>query len=65
MGVTIFSLGVGNAFDANQLNTMATDPDRDHVFTADFSKLGSSVIEKIKDKACRGVFLHSEECHLL
>ena len=54
MGVTVFSLGVGNAFDVNQLNTMATDPDREHVFTADFKQLGSSVIEKIKEKACKG-----------
>lgn len=54
MGVTIFSLGVGNAFDVNQLNTVATDPDREHVFTADFKQLGSSVIEKIKEKACKG-----------
>ena len=45
MGVTFFSFGVGNAFDVNQLNTMATDPDLDHVFTADFKQLGSSVIE--------------------
>ena len=54
MGVTIFSLGVGRAFDINQLNIMATDPDRDHVFTADFSKLGRKIIERIKSKACRG-----------
>ena len=59
MGVTIFTLGVGNAFDINQLNVIATDPDREHVFTADFSKLSSSIVEKIKDKACRGTFISS------
>ncbi|KAK3721428.1 hypothetical protein QZH41_020682 [Actinostola sp. cb2023] len=33
---------------------MATDPDSDHVFTADFNQL-SGIVQRIKDKACRGV----------
>lgn len=56
MGVTVFSLGVGREYDVNQLNAMATDPDHDHVFTSDFSHLHSSLVEKIKDKACTSKF---------
>jgi len=57
MGVTIFTLGIGNAFDINQLNAMATDPDRDHVFTTEFSKLQSAVTEKIKERVCTGTYI--------
>ena len=54
MGVTIFTLGVGRAFDINQLNAIATDPDKEHVFTCEFSQLGTRVIERIKSQACKG-----------
>lgn len=57
MGVTIFSLGVGKEYDVNQLNSMATDPDHDHVFrSSDFSHLRWWLSEKIKDKACKSTF---------
>jgi len=53
MGVTVFSLGVGKQYDVNQLNSMATDPDHDHVFrSSDFSHLRWWVSERIKDKVC-------------
>lgn len=53
MGVTVFSLGVGKEYDVNQLNSMATDPDNDHVFrSSEFSRLRWWLSEKIKDKIC-------------
>ena len=52
-GVTIYSLGIGKNFNINQLNDMASDPDSDHVFTADFTQL-DPVVEQIKNKACKG-----------
>ena len=57
MGVTIFTLGLGESFDINQLNEMATDPNSKHVFTAEFSALDSPLIEKIKNNVCKGRFL--------
>ena len=57
MGVTIFSLGVGNEYDIIQLNSMATDPDHDHAFrVSDFSHLRWWLSEKIKDKICDSKF---------
>ncbi|XP_068680125.1 von Willebrand factor A domain-containing protein 2-like [Montipora foliosa] len=59
MGVTIFTLGLGESFDINQLNEMATDPNSKHVFTAEFSALDSPLIEKIKNNVCKvagGIF---------
>lgn len=38
-GVTIFSVGVGRYFNARELDSMATDPDKTHVFTSDFKQL--------------------------
>ena len=52
-GVTIYSLGIGKNFNSNQLNDMASDPDSDHVFTADFTQL-DSVVQQIKNQACKG-----------
>ena len=57
MGVTVFSLGVGKKYDVIQLNSMATDPDHDHVFrSSDFSHLSWWLSEKIKDKVCDSKF---------
>ena len=38
-GVTIYSVGVGRYFNARELDSMATDPDKTHVFTSDFKQL--------------------------
>lgn len=38
-GVTIYSVGVGRYFNAKELDSMATDPDKTHVFTSDFKQL--------------------------
>ena len=52
-GVTVFCVGVGNGFDLKELDEMATDPDSDHVFTADVTELGL-VVKAIKGKVCDG-----------
>lgn len=38
-GIRIFSVGVGRYFNARELDSMATDPDKTHVFTSDFKQL--------------------------
>ena len=38
-GIAIFSVGVGRYFNAKELDSMATDPDKTHVFTSDFKQL--------------------------
>lgn len=50
---TIFAIGVGKNYDENELVRMAGN--QENVFTADFDKL-DSVIEQIKQSACRGWF---------
>lgn len=57
MGVTIFCIGAGNNFSQKQLNDMATDPDSDHVFKADF-KLLDSLVNRIKDMVCQGTTIY-------
>ena len=52
-GVTIYSIGIGKNFEASELNAMATDPDSDHVFTADFDAMGT-IVETIKGQMCKG-----------
>ena len=52
-GVTVFCVGVGNNFDLKELDEIATDPDSDHVFTADVTELGL-VVKAIKGKVCDG-----------
>lgn len=56
-GIIIFSLGIGNNINKQELNTIATDPDSDHVFTSGFNEL-NSVVSLIEQKACPGI------CHL-
>lgn len=53
MGVTIFSIGIGKNFNQKQLEDMATDPDTEHVFKADFKYL-DTISDKIKDGVCQG-----------
>ena len=53
MGVIVFCIGVGSNIDRSQLNVMATDPDSEHVFTANFDAL-DSVIDAIREKTCKG-----------
>ena len=67
MGVTIFGLGVGNEYDINQLNSMATDPDHDHVFrSSNFLHLRWWLSERIKGKVCESTFKSNQiTCTLL
>lgn len=52
-GVTVFCVGVGSNYDLKELDEIATDPDADHVFTADVTQMGL-VVKAIKGKVCKG-----------
>ena len=55
MGVTIFSFGVGNGYEKDQLDEMATDPNSDHVLTGGFDEL-DQLLPKIKKQCCAGEY---------
>ena len=50
-GITIFSVGVGRYFNARELDSMATDPDKTHVFTSDFKQL-QYITNDLKKSIC-------------
>ena len=53
-GVTVLSVGIGTGTDKNQLSTMTSDPDKEHVFLVEkVEKLGA-IIPIIVDKSCKG-----------
>lgn len=52
-GVTVFSIGIGNMYDAKELDQIATDPDAGHVLRTDVTQLGL-IIKAIKGKICKG-----------
>ena len=52
-GVTVFCIGIGNMYDAKELDQIATDPDAGHVLTTDVTQLGL-IIKAIKGKICKG-----------
>ena len=62
-GVTIYSIGIGKNFELQQLQEMASDPDSDHVFTADFTQL-DSLVGRIKQRACKGRILRKDTDHV-
>lgn len=53
MGVKLIAVGIGNQVDKAQLRDVASDPDEEHVFTADFDSLGT-IIRKVQKAACVG-----------
>ena len=55
-GCTVFSVGVGNNYDTQQLREMATDPDAQHVFKANFESL-QSIVDAIVAVACNGTLI--------
>ena len=55
-GCTVFSVGVGDAYDMEQLREMATDPDAQHVFKAKFEDL-DSIVKAIVGVACTGTLI--------
>lgn len=57
-GVTIFAIGVGKGSDLNQLKSIATDPDAEHMFVVKNFDLLDTIIKTIKEKACEGTFKH-------
>ncbi|GAB1606677.1 type VI, alpha, partial [Argonauta hians] len=51
-GTVIFSIGVGSGVKVSELNNMASDPDKEHVFTVtDFSAFGN-IQKELATKAC-------------
>ena len=52
-GVTIFSVGVGRYFNAKELDSMATDPDKNHVFTSDWKQL-QHIANDLRKAICLG-----------
>ena len=52
LGVTVFSVGIGTKYVIQELNEMATDPDNEHVFTADFNDM-QTIVQKIKESVCK------------
>ena len=52
-GVTVISVGIGTNYDLEQLREMATDPDSQHMFKAEFDALGS-IVDSIVGISCNG-----------
>lgn len=52
-GNSLYVLGIGNSIDVGELNKIASDPDKDYVFTSGFDELDKAV-KSIKEKACTG-----------
>ncbi|XP_066915183.1 uncharacterized protein [Clytia hemisphaerica] len=57
MGVKIITVGIGPEVDRGQLNDIASDPDEEHVFTADYDSL-ATIIGRTQRAACVGGMLH-------
>ena len=53
LGVTVFSVGIGTKYVKQELNNMATDPDNEHVFTANFDAM-QTIAQKITGRVCNG-----------
>jgi len=53
MGVKIITVGIGQDIDRNQLDDVASDPDEEHVFTADYDSL-ATIIGRTQRAACVG-----------
>ena len=52
-GVTVFSVGIGKNYDLKELQEMATNPDSQHTFKAEFDAL-KYIVNTIVDTACKG-----------
>ena len=52
-GVIVFGVGIGKNYDIKELQEMATDPDSQHVFKAEFDAL-KNIESTIVDTACKG-----------
>ena len=50
-GVKLFVIGLGNGYDTSQLNTIASEPLEQHVFTKQYDELKTSV-QEIRNKLC-------------
>ena len=56
-GVTVFSVGVGSGFRMTELNSIATDPDKSHVFTVTSYNALDSIKATLSQKTCEGMIL--------
>ena len=52
-GVTVFSVGIGTNYDLKELQEMATNPDSEHTFKAEFDAL-KYIVNTIIGSACKG-----------
>ena len=52
-GVIIISVGLGHNYIKDELNTMASKPEAEHVYEAEFSKMGD-IVNSIKSRMCKG-----------
>ena len=57
-GVTIFSVGVGSGVRTTELNSIATDPDKTHVFTVSSFNALDTIKASLAQKTCEGKFHH-------
>ena len=56
-GVTIFSVGVGTGFTRTELNAIATDPDKRHVFTVSSYNALDTIKATLAQRTCEGMLL--------
>lgn len=55
-GINMFSIGVGSRTNIPELNAIASDPDKDHVFSlSNFNSL-SAWVDKLSAVSCDGEF---------
>ena len=52
-GVIIISVGLGHNYKKDELNKMASKPEAEHVYEAEFSKMGD-IVNSIKSRMCKG-----------
>ena len=52
-GVTVFSVAIGKNYDLKELKDMASNPDSQHVFEAEFDAL-KYIVNTIVNTACKG-----------
>ncbi|CAC5396105.1 COL6A [Mytilus coruscus] len=70
-GIKMFSIGIGNAIDTTELESVASEPKSQFVFTAASFKLLKSIESLLLSKTCEAcwgktdvVFLLEDSCHI-
>lgn len=57
-GITVFSVGVGSGPNLPELNSMATDPNNQHVFVVTNFDALKQIKGTLAQKACEGIYTH-------